>query len=124
VILDKANETIRIFDTLWVDDGYGGRNPVPASTFKAFKAFVLPTSFAGAGWAVNIRYAAQGWADTARITAILKWRPELAHVKQWTQVEAQGQIWTVVQAPKRFTTRRLSFVSILLELKGEVGDAP
>jgi hypothetical protein len=117
--LDKANETLKIFDTEWVDDGYGGLNPVPKDTFREYMAFLLPTGFAGAGWAVNIRYSGQGWADTARVTAILKWREELADVKQWTQFEAQGQIWTLVQAPRRFKTRRFSFVSYLLELKGD-----
>lgn len=121
MILDKANETIKIFDTVLVDEGYGGGlAPMPAATFKEYKAFLLPTGFAGAGWAVNIRFSGQGWADTARVTAILKWRPEFAHVKQWTQIEAQGQIWTVVQAPRRYNAQRASFVSMLLELKGDV----
>lgn len=119
MILDKANETIRIFDTVLVDDGYGGDTPRPAETFKEYKAFLLPTGFAGAGWAVNIRYSGQGWADTARVTAILKWKDELVHVKQWTQIEAQGQIWTVVAAPRRYNTQRVDFVSMLLELKGD-----
>jgi hypothetical protein len=120
VILDKANEVIKIYDIQWTPDGYGGgQNPAPASTYKSYKAFLLPTGFAGAGWAVNIRYSGQGYADAARVTAILKWKPELITVKQWTQIEAQGQVWSVVQAPRRWVTQRVEFVTMLLELKGD-----
>ncbi|GII83290.1 hypothetical protein Ssi03_12800 [Sphaerisporangium siamense] len=121
MILDRAPENIKIFKTEWVEDGYGGgRNPVPSSSFLSVKAFILPTGFAGAGWAANMRFASQGWADTARVSIVIKWSKELVELDQWSQVEAQGQIWTVVQAPRRWSTRRVNYVTVLCELKGDV----
>ncbi|MGN9782760.1 hypothetical protein ACTMTF_15110 [Nonomuraea sp. ZG12] len=121
MILDKANEIVKIFDTEWVPDGYGGGlSPVKSENFTEYKAFLLPTGFAGAGWAVNIRYSGQGWADTARLTVIMKWKPSLLSMGQWTQVEAQGQIWTVVQAPRRWKSQRVEYVTVLVELKGDL----
>ncbi|MER7208541.1 hypothetical protein ABT340_15830 [Streptosporangium sp. NPDC000239] len=120
MILDKAPETIKVFKTEWVPDGYGGTtSPVPSTSFFEVKGFVLPTGFAGAGWAANMRFASQGWADTARVTLVIKWTPKLVELDQWSQVEVQDQIWTVVQAPRRWVTRRASFVTVLVELKGD-----
>ncbi|GAA4186916.1 hypothetical protein GCM10022252_19620 [Streptosporangium oxazolinicum] len=120
MILDKANEDIKVFHTEWVPDGYGGgKSPVATADFTEFKAFVLPTGFAGAGWAANQRFASQGWADTARITLVIKWRPELAELDQWSRVEAQGLLWTVVQQPRRWSNRRVSYITVLCELLGD-----
>ncbi|MEU7830388.1 hypothetical protein [Nonomuraea sp. NPDC049129] len=120
MLLDRAPEVVKIFDTKWVDDGYGaGQSPVAAETAKEYKAFILPTGFAGAGWAINMRFAGQGWADAARITVIIKWTPALDEVRQWTRLEAQGQTWTVVQAPRQWRTRRIRYVWLLAELKGD-----
>ncbi|GAA3537200.1 hypothetical protein GCM10022419_016300 [Nonomuraea rosea] len=120
MILDKANETIRIFEAQWVDDGYGGgQSPVAGSKFIEVKAFVLPTGFAGAGWAVNSRAAQQGWADTARITIVVKLTKTLKDFGEWSRIEAQGQLWTVVDHPRRWRTRRVDFVTVLCELKGD-----
>lgn len=120
MILDRAPEAIKIFKTEWVPDGYGGgASPVPSSSFIEVKAFILPTGFAGAGWAANMRFASQGWADSARVTLVIKWKPQLIELDQWSQVEAQDQIWTVVQAPRRWSTRRVKYVSVLVELKGD-----
>ncbi|MEO3860127.1 hypothetical protein [Acrocarpospora sp. B8E8] len=122
MILDRAPETVKIFRTNWVNDGYGGgQSPVPGNVIRTVKAFVIPTGYAGAGWAANMRFASQGFADTARVTIIIKWLPQLAaELDQWTEVEAQGQIWTVAQAPRRWLTRRVSYVTVLCELKGDV----
>lgn len=121
MILDKANEVIKVFATEWVDDGYGGgKSPVPTAEFTEYRAFILPTGFAGAGWAANMRFASQGWADTARVSMVLKWKPELAALDQWTRIEAQGIFWTVVQQPRRWTARRVDYITVLCELKGDV----
>lgn len=121
MILDKAPNEIRIFDTEWVDDGYGGgRDPRPAPTFITVRAFVMPTGFAGAGWAQNMRFEGQGWADTGRITIVVKALPEVERrLRVWAQVEAQGRRWTVVQAPRLWETRRMRFFTALCELKDE-----
>ncbi|MEU4726544.1 hypothetical protein AB0G06_43695 [Nonomuraea dietziae] len=120
MILDRAPEPIKIFDIEWVDDGYGGgQSPVASSTRTIdVTGFILPTGFAGSGWALNMRYASQGWADTARVTMVIKWQPWFERVRQWTQMEAQGQMWTVVQAPRRWRTRRVDYITLLCELKG------
>ncbi|WP_143120860.1 hypothetical protein [Streptosporangium canum] len=102
-----------------MSDGYGGgKSPVSSSSFISANAFLLPTGFAGAGWAANMRLASQGWADTARVTVVIKWSPKLAELGQWSQIEAQGRIWTVVQDPKRWRTRRTDYITALCELKG------
>lgn len=120
MLLDRAPETVKIYDVEWRPDGYGGgRAPEPGDTYTTHKAFIMPTGFAGAGWAVNIRFGSQGWADTARITLVMKWTPELDRVRQWYQVEAQGRIWTVVQAPRLWTTSRMKVVTMLCELRGD-----
>lgn len=117
--MDKANEIVKIFDTVYVDDGYGTPTPTPAETYKTYRAYIIPTGFAGAGWAVNIRFAGQGWADTARVTAYIGWKPELENVRQFAQFEVRGQRWTLVQAPRRYITPRISFATYLLELRGD-----
>ncbi|WP_371784700.1 hypothetical protein [Streptosporangium subroseum] len=120
MILDKANEVIKVFHTEWVDNGYGGgKSPVASEEYTEFKGFVLPTGFAGAGWAANQRFASQGYADTARVTVVIKWKPELSLVDQWARIEAQGLLWTVVQQPRRWSTRRVDYITVLCELKGD-----
>ncbi|WP_043617363.1 hypothetical protein [Nonomuraea candida] len=120
MILDKAPETIRVYETIWVDDGYGGgRYATAGSKYVEVQAFVLPTGFAGAGWAANTRAAQQGWADTARVTVVVKMTKALKDFGEWSRVEAQGQMWTVVDHPRRWRTRRVDFVSALCELKGD-----
>lgn len=122
MILDKAPETIRVFTMDWVADGYGGGEaPEVTSGFTDARAFIVPTGFAGAGWAINSRAASQGWVDTARLTVILKWKPELDKLGEWSRVEARGQYWTVVEQPRLWVTRRVRYVTALLEL---LGDAP
>lgn len=121
MILDKAPETIRVYITAWAENGYGGgESPTPGTAFVEFKAFVMPTGFAGAGWAANQRFASQGWADTARVTVVIKWKPELDKLGEWSRVEARDQHWTVVEQPRLWRTRRVSYVTALLELKGDV----
>lgn len=121
MILDRAPERIKIFDIEWTDDGYGGgQSPRPSSTFIEVPAFILPTGFAGAGWAQNMRFEGLGWADNGRITIVVKATPEIERrMRVWAQIEAQGKRWTLVQAPRLWVTRRIRFMTALCELKGE-----
>lgn len=118
MILDKAPEPVKVFLVDWVDDGYGGKSPRPSDTFVEVNAFVLPTGFAGSGWAAAMRYAAEGWADVARSTVVLPAVPKLADLSRWTRIEINGELWTTVQHPKRWRTRRIEYYTVLCELKG------
>lgn len=126
-ILDKAPEEVKAYPVRFVDDGYGGTkpthlddegNPLPPVVFKAF---VLPVGFAGAGWAVDARISAQGWADVSRIRLIFKPVNGSVPTRKWGRLEVRDQLWTVQEDPRHFIGTRPSqtYVSVTAELLGE-----
>lgn len=127
-ILDRANEVVRAYPIYYADDGYGGTypthkddagNPLP---YVEFKAFVLPVGFAGAGWAIDARITAQGWADVNRVRLIFKPLPDGdVPVDKWGRLEFRGQLWTVQEVPRLFRGFRRSqdYVSLTAELLGD-----
>ncbi|MFI6319747.1 hypothetical protein ACIBG8_19590 [Nonomuraea sp. NPDC050556] len=121
MILDRAPTPVKVFKVDWVEDGYGGRSPKPSTEFVTINAFVLPTGFSGAGWAAAMRYASEGWADTARSTIVANWTPEIASLDlgRWTRVEINGQDWTLVQTPKQWSSLRVHYFTAQIELKGD-----
>lgn len=121
-ILDKAPETIRAYHSTLVDDEYGTPTPEQALTFVEFKGFVLPVGFSGAGWAINSKLQAQGWADVARDRILAFPTPALAFIDRWTIIEARGIIWTVQEQPRLLIGTRPTqkLLSITIEMKGTI----
>jgi hypothetical protein len=129
VILDKAHEDLRIWPVVLMDDGYRGQRPgkaiqLPDGTYDppegapiSLKGFVMPTGFAGAGWAANQRYGDQGWATVARATFVVKYRPGL--LMRWARIEAQGFEWTVVDSPRFYSSRRIKYLTAMAEVRGD-----
>lgn len=130
MILDKAQEDVTIWPVVPVDDGYRGTKPgmavevspgvwePPEGAPIQRKAVILPTGFAGAGWAANQRYEDQGWAPISRATFYFKWDESL-HLERWTRLEARGFEWTVTEAPRFYVWRNTRFYSALAEVRGE-----
>ena len=130
MILDKANERVLIWPVVMLDDGYRGKRPgmarrLPDGSYDPpegapveARAFILPTGFAGAGWAANMRYEDQGWAHVARATFIVKHQPGL--MSRWARIEAQGFQWTVVDTPRLYSSRRIKYYSAIAEIRGDV----
>lgn len=129
-ILDKANEDVLVWPVVYVDDGYRGKRPGKATEVSEgvweppegapswFKAFIIPTGFAGAGWAADQRFEDQGWAPIGRCYFYFKGVPEL-RLERWTRLEARGFEWTVVDHPRFLTWKRTRFYSALAEMRGE-----
>jgi hypothetical protein len=117
-ILDKANVNITAYEVVMEDDGYGGEKPGKGNSFS-FKAFVLPVGWSGAGWAIDSRLEAQGWAELDRVRLIFKTGPAL---KKWAKVEIDGEVWTVTEEPRSFKGFRASqnYTTATLELEGDV----
>ncbi|QFG25450.1 hypothetical protein [Actinomadura sp. WMMB 499] len=126
-ILDKANEVVRAYPIRMADDGYGGTyptfedeagNPLP---YVEFRAFILPVGFAGAGWAIDSRITAQGWADVNRCRLIFKPLGGSVPTDKWGRLEFRGQLWTVQEDPRIFQGLRpsQSYVSLTAELMGD-----
>lgn len=122
MILDKAPETVRAYHTNLVDDGYGTLVPEVALTFVDFKAFIIPVGFSGAGWAINSKLQAQGWADVARDRVIWKPSPTLAFINRWTRFEYRGQRFTVQEEPGLLVGTRPSqtVIMVVTELEGNL----
>jgi hypothetical protein len=81
------------------------------------KAFVVPMGYAGAGWAANLRFSDQGYANVSRVNFIVKFRPGL--VAKWGRVRALGQEWTVNETPRLYSSRRMKYVTAMAELRGD-----
>lgn len=121
-ILDKANEVVRAYQIIYADDGYSGTYPTYDETsYVEFKAFVLPVGFAGAGWAIDARITAQGWADVNRVRLIFKPLDGSVPTEKWGRLEFRGQLWTVQEVPRLFRGLRRSqdYVSMTAELLGD-----
>ena len=130
MILDKANEEVLVWPVVLVDDGYRGKRPgkakevsegvwePPEGAPSVFKAFIIPTGFAGAGWAANVRYEDQGWATIGRATFYFKAVPNLK-LERWTRLEARGLEWTITEHPKYLTYKRTQMYSALAEIRGD-----
>lgn len=129
MILDKANEPIRIWPVVLLDDGYRGKRPgmarqLPDGSYDPPEgapidtmAFIMPSGFAGAGWAANMRYEDQGWANVARSTFYVKHQPGL--LSRWARIEAQGFEWTVTDTPRLYSYRRFKFYVASAEIRGD-----
>lgn len=130
MILDKAEEDVRIWPVVQVDDGYRGKKPgkavevsegvwePPEGAPQDRKAVILPSGFSGAGWAANQRYEDQGWAPIEVCTFYIKWDEELS-LERWTRLEARGKEWTVVDAPRFYNWRNTRFYTARAEVRGE-----
>ncbi|MEU9871109.1 hypothetical protein AB0C87_24980 [Actinomadura sp. NPDC048021] len=125
-ILDKANEEVRAYPIRYADDGYGGTYPTHLDetgtplTPTIFKAFILPVGFAGAGWAIDSRITAQGWADVNRVRLIFKPINGQVPTDKWGRLEFRGSEWTVQEDPRIFRGFRRSqdYVTMTAELLG------
>lgn len=128
MILDKANEPITAYPVRLGDDGYGGRAPthldqngVPL-TPTVFMAFAIPVGFAGAGWAINSKITAQGWADVNRVRLIFRPVNGKAPIEKWSHLEFLGQEWTVQETPRliRGLRRSQDYVTATVEVRGDL----
>jgi len=127
-ILDKAPEQIRAYPIYYRDDGYGGtvpshldENGIPLP-YVEFKAFALPVGFAGAGWAINSKLTAQGWADVNRVRLIYKPVNGTSGSEKWGRLEFWNQAWTAQEVPRliKGTRPSMSYVSLTVELLGDL----
>ncbi|WP_026415393.1 hypothetical protein [Actinomadura oligospora] len=126
-ILDRANEEVLAYPIRYEGDGYGGKTPTHLGedgkplTPVRFRAYVLPVGYSGAGWAVDIRTEAQGWADVQRVRVICKPVDGAPPTGKWGRIEFRNQAWTVQEEPKLFRGSRTSqsYVSLLVELLGD-----
>jgi hypothetical protein len=128
MILDKAPELIKAYPIRQADDGYGGLAPthldvngVPMTPVE-FYAFAIPVGFSGAGWAINSKITAQGWADVNRVRLIFKPVNGLVPMDKWSHLEFSGQEWTVQEVPRliKGTRRSQDYVTATVELKGDL----
>ena len=122
-ILDKAPELVRAYASTMVDDGYGTLTPTPDyDDFTEFKGFVLPVGFSGAGWAINSKLAAQGFADIARDRILCKPDPSLEFIDRWTQLDVRGIRWTVQEQPRLLVGSRptQTLLMITIEMQGKL----
>lgn len=129
-LVDRAAEEVVIWPVVLLDDGYGGKKPGRAREVSpgvydpqegapvTVKAIPVPSSFSGAGWALNQRYQEQGYAEVARMVLYLKHDPEL-RFDRWTRVEIRGRDWTVVDTPELWIWRRTRYWKATLELRGD-----
>ena len=130
MILDKANEPVKIWPVVLLDDGYRGKRPgrarqLPDGSYDPpegapidTKAFIMPTGFAGAGWASSLKFEDQGWATVLRSNFFVKYQPGL--LARWARIEAQGYEWTLVDAPRLVSGRRVKYYQALAEVLGDV----
>jgi hypothetical protein len=122
VIIDKANTDVTAYPVELVDDGYGGQEPsVDVNNPITFKAFAFSVGFSGAGWAINSKLTAQGWADVDRVRLIFRPVPGFT-LKRWARVEFDGREWTVQEEP-RFTKgfrRQQDYFTATIELRGDL----
>ncbi|MEU5878184.1 hypothetical protein [Spirillospora sp. NPDC047279] len=125
-ILDKANEEVKAYPIRYADDGYGGKTPTHLDAngdplpSVVFKSFILPVGFSGAGWAIDARITAQGWADVNRVRLIFKPVNGQVPTDKWGRLEFRGQAWTVQEDPREYVGLRASqrYVTLTAELMG------
>lgn len=130
MILDKAEEDVRIWPVVLVDDGYRGKQPgkavevsegvwePPEGAPLDRKAVILPSGFSGAGWAANQRYEDQGWAPVERANFYIKWDEDIS-LDRWSRLEARGKEWSVTEAPRFYVWRRTRFYQAQAEVRSE-----
>lgn len=127
MILDKANELIKAFPLRQADDGYGGLAPTHLGTDGLpmapllFNAFAIPVGFSGAGWAINSKITAQGWADVNRVRLIFRPINGQVPIHKWSHLEFWNQEWSVQEVPRliRGLRRSQDYVTATVELKGD-----
>ncbi|AUG87141.1 head-to-tail connector complex protein [Streptomyces phage Attoomi] len=92
-LLDSGPDTVTVFPTVEVDDGYGGTKPAPGQpvTIRARVEPVTTTESPDAGYVVGTVYRV--------IARSLPAGP-------WSRVEWAGSTWAVVGEPERFGTGR------------------
>lgn len=129
-ILNRADEDVVIWPVVMLDDGYRGLKPGKATMLPdgsydppegapvTVKAIPTPSSFSGAGWALNQRYMEQGYAEVARTFLYVKYDPNLK-LDRWARVELYNLDWTVVDHPELWRWRRTAFWKATLELRGD-----
>jgi hypothetical protein len=88
-LLDSGPDTITVYPTVAVDDGYGGTKPGPGVpvTIRAQVEPVASTENVGPGYVVGTEYRV--------IARSLPAGP-------WSRVEWAGEVWAVVGEPERF----------------------
>lgn len=103
-ILQRAPETVELFRLVTQADGYGdGSIPIPdmVTTPTTFQAFVIPVGFSGAGWAADIRFQGQGWAEVARDRIFFDPnQPGAAGIQRWSRLRFRGDFYTVQEEPR------------------------
>lgn len=122
MILDKANTEVTAYPVVPVDDGYGGQEPsADLANPVTFKAFALSVGFSGAGWAINSKLEAQGWANVDRVRLIFRPVPDFT-LKRWARVEFNGREWTVQEEPRKVKGFRRSqdYFTATVELRGDL----
>lgn len=123
MILDKIKDVgvlVQAYPVVLIDDGYGGKKPGKGDPVE-FYAFVIPVGFSGAGWAIDARLKAQGWADVYRVRLITKPMAGLAPAQRWSRLVFDDRDWSVVDEPRVVRGLRSSrdYVTITVELMGD-----
>lgn len=123
-LLQKAPETVTHYAVKFTSDGYGGETPLPDPDTPptTFQAFVIGTGYSGAGWAANIRFQDQGWADIARVRVIFDPDdPGAAGMQRWSRLHFRGKKFTVQEEPRvtRGARPRQRIGSVICELLQE-----
>lgn len=122
MILDKANEDVIAYPVIYEDDGYGGKTPkADLENPVTFRAFCIPVGFSGAGWAINSKLQAQGFAEVARVRVITKPVNGVAPSARWAHLDFQGRRWTIQEDPRliKGLRRQQDVVVMTVELMGD-----
>jgi hypothetical protein len=120
-LLQKAPEVVTHYRVKFTPDGYGGETPLPDPDTPptTFRAFVVATGYSGAGWAANIRFQDQGWADIARVRIVFDPdQPGADGMQRWSRLHFRERKWTVQEEPRRIqgTRPRQRLSSAICEL--------
>lgn len=111
-LLQRAPEVVELFPLVYTADGYGeGETPIPDMDAipTTFTSFIIPVGYSGAGWAADVRFQNQGWADVARDRIIFD--PDqagAAGIVRWSRLRFRGELWTVQEDPRLLRGARKS----------------